>query len=97
MYDEKARAVLAKGATLLPAVIRTLENLPEPWTQDVVKASLEELAGVESIKTGKLLSTIRAALFGRMEGPDIPASMAILGKEESLTRIGNALFMMEKL
>ncbi len=89
--DEKARTVLLSGKEGLRSLIPTLKALPEPWSAESVKTALKLAADTSGKKLGEVMQPTRAAIVGSMSGPDIPEAMAILGKEESLLRLNDAL------
>ena len=89
-YDEKASAMLAKFGTNLPLVMEALTNL-EPWNAESIKSALTDAANAGGKKLGELMPPMRAAIVGAMSGPDIPDAMAVLGREESLARLRDAV------
>ena len=89
--DEKAREVLAKGQDGLRGVIPALKQLAEPWSAETVKNTLKQAAEANGRKLGEVMQPTRAAIVGSMSGPDIPEAIAILGKEETLLRLEEAL------
>jgi glutamyl-tRNA synthetase len=89
--DEKARQVLVNGKDGLRSLIPALKALPEPWAADAVKAAIKLAADTAGKKLGDLMQPTRAAIVGSMSGPDIPEALAILGKEETLVRLEEAL------
>ena len=56
-----------------------------------IEAVLRPLAKDLGIKTGQLLGTLRAATTGQKVSPPIFESMEVLGRERTLTRVGNAI------
>ena len=40
---------------------------------------------------GKVMMPLRLSLVGELKGPDVPEILEILGKEESIERIKNAV------
>ena len=89
--DEKAAALLdpaGKSALsdLLPR-LRAVEDWSAAGTEAVVRAYAEE-AGV---KLGKVAQPLRAALTGRTTSPPIFDVLAVLGRDESLGRIEDAV------
>ena len=88
--DEKASGTLAKFGANLPLVIDTLANL-EPWDAESIKSALTDAANAGGKKLGELMPPMRAAIVGAMSGPDIPDAMAVLGREESLARLRDAV------
>ena len=40
---------------------------------------------------GKVMMPLRLALVGELKGPDVPDILELIGKEESIARISNAV------
>ena len=71
-----------------------LETLKEQtsWDNDTLFAALKTLAEKEGLKNGQILYPVRIALSGRETTPGGATELAvILGKEETLKRISEAL------
>ncbi|MEZ5790718.1 MAG: glutamate--tRNA ligase [Nitratireductor sp.] len=87
--DEKAGAILADGGVgVLQALLPALESLPE-WTAASTDAAAREHAEKTGMKLGKVAQPLRAALTGRAVSPPVFDVMDVLGREESLARIGD--------
>ncbi len=56
-----------------------------------IKQLLAGVAKKSSMKKGEFFMPIRIALTGRLKGPELPAIIEVLGKEETAKRIRNAL------
>jgi glutamyl-tRNA synthetase len=88
--DDKARALLAEGKERLAGLTDKLEAVSE-WNaasvEEVVRAHAEALGA----KLGQVAQPLRAALTGRTTSPGLFDVMAVLGKEESLARLRDAL------
>lgn len=72
----------------------SLETLKEQtsWDNDTLFAALKTLAEKEGLKNGQILYPVRIALSGRETTPGGATELAvILGKEETLKRISEAL------
>ena len=62
------------------------------WDNDTLFAALKTLAEKEGLKNGQILYPVRIALSGRETTPGGATELAvILGKEETLKRISEAL------
>jgi glutamyl-tRNA synthetase len=59
------------------------------WTASDLEASLRAFAEDESVGLGKIAQPLRVALTGRTVSPSVFDMMVILGKDESLARIGD--------
>lgn len=79
LIDGEAKAAL--GA-LLPRLAAAT-----PWTAANLEAVVKVYAEETGAKLGKVAQPLRAALTGRSVSPPVFDVMAVLGKDESLTRI----------
>jgi glutamyl-tRNA synthetase len=87
--DEKAAALLEGGARDLLALVHSaLSGLPE-WTAEATEQAVREVAEAEGVKLGQVAQPLRAALTGRATSPGIFDVLMLLGREESLARIGD--------
>ena len=58
------------------------------WTSEGLEASLKSMAEEIGLGLGKLAQPLRAALTGQTTSPGIFDVLTLLGREESLARIG---------
>jgi glutamyl-tRNA synthetase len=85
--DDKARALLMPDArALLTEAIRSLEAV-EPWSAEATEQALRSLAERAGAKLGAIAQPLRAALTGRTTSPGIFNVLAVLGRQESLSRL----------
>jgi glutamyl-tRNA synthetase len=90
-FDDKARAqVEGDGRTLLAAAQTALSGL-ESWTHDVLEGAVRAVAEAEGQKLGKVAQPLRAAITGSTVSPPLFEVMEILGRDESLARLSEAL------
>jgi glutamyl-tRNA synthetase len=68
-----------------------LEALPEPWTVDDVEEALRAVVERTERKPKQLFQPLRVALTGTTVSPGIFETVALLGREETLARVGHAL------
>jgi glutamyl-tRNA synthetase len=80
----------------LKALAQALAGAPDV-SASTVKALLEAAASGHQLKTGQLMQPLRVALTSEAAGPDLLAVMEILGKEEGILRLNNALKYTETL
>ncbi|MGE3146893.1 MAG: glutamate--tRNA ligase [Pseudorhodoplanes sp.] len=86
--DDKARAVLTpEGRSLLQALIPQLQAAE--WNAAGTEAAVRSFADGAGLKLGAVAQPLRAALTGRTTSPGIFEVLAVLGKEESLARLGD--------
>lgn len=60
------------------------------WERDQLEAVADALAASHDIGFGKLAAPLRAALAGRAATPSVFDMMLVLGREETLARLGDA-------
>ena len=89
-FEDRARALLtpearASLAALAPHLAET------DFTQPALDTALRTQAQATNQKLGQLAQPLRAALTGSTTSPGIDATLAALGREESLARIEAAL------
>src|SRR6056297_2415919 len=60
------------------------------WTADALKAALEQVMEAYGVKLGKAQAPVRVAATGRAVGPPLFESLEVLGRDETLRRLGVA-------
>ena len=89
LLDERARALLTDAARqTLAAVLPALEALPE-WSAASTEDAVRRHAESAGCKLGQVAQPLRAALTGRTTSPPLFDVMAVLGRAESLARLGD--------
>ncbi|MBO6902606.1 MAG: glutamate--tRNA ligase [Rhizobiaceae bacterium] len=87
--DEKAGGILDDAArVLLGDLLPKLNEAPDwdaPTLERIVRAHAEQA----DVKLGKLAQPLRAALTGRATSPGVFDVLVVLGRNESLARIGD--------
>ncbi len=83
--------VMKEGARGLLETTREALAEPGPFDAEAVKTALSPLPDRLAIKPGRLYQPIRVAITGGTVSPGIFESLAALGREESLARIGAAI------
>jgi glutamyl-tRNA synthetase len=68
-----------------------LVELPEPWTEENVEAALRGVIERTERKPKQIFQPLRVALTGTTVSPGIFETVALLGRDETLARVGNAL------
>ena len=88
--DEKTRAKWLDDAhrPMLDAAATALELLPAPWTTEIVEAAVRGVIDREGYKLKDVAQPLRVAIAGTTVSPGIFESLAVLGRDESLARIG---------
>jgi glutamyl-tRNA synthetase len=90
-YDEKAvrKHVNSEALSQLREALAELEQLQD-WTAPAIHQLISDFAASRGISLGKLAQPIRLAVCGGTVSPPIDATLAILGKSESLSRVRRA-------
>lgn len=86
--EEKAQALLTDDARKLLGSIHARIAALDEWAIDTLEASLKAMAEELGLGLGKLAQPLRAALTGQTTSPGIFDVLVLLGREESLARIG---------
>ncbi len=91
-YDEKAvkKAWNEETPAILNDFSKKLMNLTD-FQAVAIKQSIHDLAEEKGLGMGKVMMPLRLSLVGELKGPDVPEILEILGKEESIERIKNAV------
>jgi len=89
--EEAAQAVLTEDARArVSAVFEALQGHAD-WSHDALAALVKAQAKALDVPFVKLGQPLRAALTGRTNSPGVAEVMALLGREESLGRLADAL------
>jgi glutamyl-tRNA synthetase len=90
-FDDKAvrKHVTPEIRGVLAQAVHALKDLAG-WTPESVHAVLHEICTAKGINLGKLAQPIRIAVCGGTVSPPIDATLAILGRDESLARLDKA-------
>src|ERR1700730_5914008 len=90
-YDEKAvrKHVTAEVLALLAEASSELDHLAD-WSAPAIHGVISGFAAAKGISLGKLAQPIRLAVCGGAVSPPIDATLAILGKSESMARLARA-------
>ena len=87
--DAKAAALLeGQAPNLLGLVHAALAALPE-WTAEATEQAVRGVSEAAGVKLGQVAQPLRAALTGRATSPGIFDVLVLLGREESLARVGD--------
>lgn len=90
-YDEKAvqKAWSDSSTSILENLSLKLESTAMNAAE--IKDTIKLAATNEGVGIGKVMMPLRLALVGELTGPDVPDIIEVLGKEESISRIRNAV------
>jgi glutamyl-tRNA synthetase len=75
---------------VLASIADTLGGLAE-WSVPAIDGVMRQLAEEKGLKLGKLAQPLRAALTGRTVSPGIFEVMVLIGREESMARLGDQI------
>ena len=79
------------AAEALGEARRALEELPAAWTQESVEQALRGAAERLAVKPKAMFQPLRVALTGTTVSPGIFETVALLGRDETLARVDDAL------
>lgn len=90
-YDEKAAKKAWKDDTseIMEQVVEILEKT-EDFSAENVQKKVKSWITSEGIGFGKVMQPFRLSLVGAMQGPDVFEIVALIGKEEAISRIKKA-------
>ncbi len=85
--SEDARQIISEcDDSLIKQVIGTIGEIEE-FSKDNVQAALKEIAKNNDLKLGGLMKYVRAYVAGQTNSPSVFEMIAILGKEETISRL----------
>jgi glutamyl-tRNA synthetase len=87
--DEKARALLGPEARTVIAELLPGLSKVEPWTAPALEDAVRTFIQRKEIKLGAVAQPLRVALTGRPTSPGIFEVLQVLGRDESLARLGD--------
>jgi glutamyl-tRNA synthetase len=87
--DEKAKALLGPDARAIVAELLPDLTKVEPWTAAALEETVRGFIQRKEIKLGAVAQPLRVALTGRPTSPGIFEVLQVLGREESLARLGD--------
>jgi glutamyl-tRNA synthetase len=91
-YDEKAwRKVMREGAREALGAARDALRSLEAWDAATIEDALAPLPDALGLKPGAVYQPVRVAVTGGSVSPGIFATLAVLGRDDSLERIDAAL------
>lgn len=90
-YEEKAvkKAWNEAAVELMKGFSEELEKTE--FEAVALKQLIHDFAESKTVGMGKVMMPLRLALVGELKGPDVPDIMQILGKEETIARLRNAV------
>ena len=91
-FDEEAKEVLAgeQVPEVMNAFLEEIEAI-EDFEAAAIKAAMKAVQKKTGHKGKNLFMPIRVATTGQTHGPDLPAAIALIGKEKTKARIQSIL------
>jgi glutamyl-tRNA synthetase len=90
--DEKAATLLGgDGKTILRGAHSALQAVSGEWTAATAEAAIRVFAEAGGHKLGAVAQPLRAALTGKSTSPGVFDVLEVLGREESLSRLGDQI------
>ena len=90
-YDEKAVKKSWNEAAAEVMNEFSLKLQDSVFDPETLKQDIHHFAESKGLGMGKVMMPLRLSLVGELKGPDVPDIMQILGKEETIARIKNAV------
>ena len=90
-YDAKATKLLTGSAVALLEELRSAFSNLQDWVQTELETVVNDHALATEAKLGKIAQPLRAAVTGRTVSPGIFEVLEILGKDEVLGRLDDAI------
>ena len=91
VFNEKAEKMLTEEALSHLASVRSSLEALDDWTQENIETSVKDYVKTTGIKLGAVAQPLRAAFTGANVSPGIFEVAAILGRDEALGRIDDAV------
>ena len=90
MEPKAAELLTDEARRHLAALLPDLEQVAA-WSAAELEAALKAFVSARETKLGMIAQPLRAALTGRTASPGIYDLLTVLGREESLLRIGDLI------
>ncbi len=88
--DKAAKQITDQSRPHLSTIVGRLQGLND-WTAAAIEADVRAYAETASLGLGKVAQPLRAALTGTTVSPPVFDVMAVLGRDETLARINDAI------
>lgn len=92
VFDDKTKNLLTEETTARLERLHKTVLTWTSWDNEVIDVELKKFVENEQVGFGKVGPVLRGVLSPGMAAPDISRLLASLGREESLIRLGGALF-----
>lgn len=95
-YDEKAaKKAFKEGTITILETVKELVQHIEDYTVESLQTTIKGWITSNEIGFGKVMMPLRLTLVGALQGPDVFDIMYMIGKEESVKRIDNAIAFLQ--
>lgn len=90
-FSQKSKTLVeGEGKNVIALAIELLNTLKQ-WDRTQISEIITKIATDRGVGLGKIGPVIRAALTGGLVAPDLSATIELLGRDETLVRLKNAL------
>jgi glutamyl-tRNA synthetase len=89
VMDARAAPLVTDDTRKLIGALQEILGRVSPWTVEATENAIRSYAEQSSLKLGAIAQPIRIALTGRTTSPGIFDVLTVLGKDESLARLGD--------
>ena len=90
-FDERSFVELTSDVCIVPPNSFALARSVEPWDAAALEGPYRALAEELAVKTGQLFGAVRVAITGRTAAPPLFDTMAVLGRDRCIARMGRAI------
>ena len=90
-YDEKAKKQWKEGTPELMNELISVLNPIEDFSSNNIETIVKAWITHKEISFGKVMQPLRLSLVGAMQGPHLFDIMGMIGREETVERINNAI------
>ena len=96
-YDQKAAKKAFKEDTpSILLIVCEILNQQTTFEGETISKEIKDWLSSKEMGFGKVMMPLRLSLVGAMQGPDVFEIAAVLGKQETISRIQNAISFMNK-
>lgn len=95
-YEQKAQLKLFTQAAIEPLnSVKEKLSVLESWTAPEISGTIKSISEELGLGLGKIMQPLRLAVTGGTVSPSIDITLELLGKDNTLTRLDNALKFIE--
>ncbi|MBC7486718.1 MAG: glutamate--tRNA ligase [Cytophagaceae bacterium] len=97
VYDQKVIETKwnSEAVTVIEVFAAALAQLPSTPDGPTAKALFQQVLDEKAVKMGKVMQALRVALTGNGAGPDLMEIISILGKDEAVGRLQQAVSVLQ--